>query len=237
MGMSGTTSIEASDRAKAEWSQHGHLIPGNSGTSMSADGLYQTKTHSDNTSSQSNDGSVDGWKFKQSTSDVSENGIATRSNNLVHCFNSDPLVKTKFQLDKITDIRSFVGIADVGDMLDVLISDLSAKNVMGVRFNPTDGDSNYMIITCNGTTQTLTDTGLAPVADVPVVLLMDGKHLDSEIRFTMYSASFDQVVEKVVTLTLPVATTIMRAGWGMATNTAAVVNFSTYGFYGWNRNT
>ncbi|MEE8151272.1 MAG: hypothetical protein V3T43_06110 [Nitrosomonadaceae bacterium] len=187
--------------------QYGSITPGNSAATPNSYGILQGITATDASATVAPN--ARGISFEQTSTATtgSQTGIFTNSDRSGAQFL--PFMAYTFEMGQVTTVRLFVGLTDSGSLAGMSNSDDPSAEYIGIGFSTDRGDTKLQLVEDNGTTQTLTDTGIVATTDTIYQLLIDFLTTTSAL-VTILDNSGDVLFQKLLNTTLPAAATPIR---------------------------
>jgi hypothetical protein len=122
-----------------------------------------------------------------------------------------------------TGSRFFVGVADQA-MATVVATENATGNRAGIAYSTALSDTNFMLTTKNGTTETRVSTGVAFAVNKLYDFFLFYNTATSTIHWRIDNLTDSTSTEGTTTSTLPLSTAQMRAGFQLATLTTTARN-------------
>jgi len=196
--------------------------------------------------------SVDSWGIYRVASDVCSSGLALSDNFGLYFICAASGLGTNSYIDSptprhesgsliinivrfatesnITSIRFFTGLTDQTGII-MTNGDNPAGEYIGLQYSTDRGDINWQFVRKDGTTQVLTNTGVAPIASRNYLLRISTNGSTYKIEL------MDQTIANVVATSTyisggPAATTDLRFSISIESRVAAVRQFYFYYTYG-----
>lgn len=127
------------------------------------------------------------------------------------------------KLNELTTTRCWMGYTSSTAATFFGSTDTLALVFIGFRFSSAVPDTNWQAVVCNGTTQTVTDTGVAPSTTVGQLFRIEWNRGGGEVRFYIGSA-----LVATITTNLPTADTAMRHIYGVKNIDAVARTMNTF---------
>jgi len=127
------------------------------------------------------------------------------------------------KLNETVSTRSWLGYTNATAANLFLQTETMTVVFVGFRFSTSLPDTNWQAVVCDGTSQTVVDTGVAPSTTVGQLFRIEWNRGGGEIRFYIGSA----LVATVIT-TLPTADTAMRHAYGVKNLASAARTMNTF---------
>jgi len=127
------------------------------------------------------------------------------------------------KLNETTNTRSWLGYTNATGANLFLQTEVMTVVFVGFRFSTSLPDTNWQAVVCDGTSQTVVDTGVAPSTTVGQLFRIEWNRGGGEIRFYIGSA----LVATIIT-TLPTADTAMRHVYGVKNIASAARTMNTF---------
>jgi hypothetical protein len=218
-GTSPTTSSLIAQAGPAD--QYGAWSAGGLDTAISAWGLFDPYTSSDNGSAFLDDAT--GHGITQSTSAVLGNRATL--NRLPIDYTSDLkfIYTYKFALGNITDIRFWTGLSTT---TNAMIDADSDNNTVGIQYSTNRPDTNFQFLS-EGTTQTLVDSGVAADTDPHIFEMIYTPGVS--VNFKLWNSTHTTLeADQTITTNLVAASTGLEITAGISTLAAAVKSITQY---------
>lgn len=148
------------------------------------------------------------------------------------CFACDPDITLKVGPSVTTNVRMVVGLCDVVPT-SVLGSDTPAEDYAMFQYSTARGDTTWQFVTCDGTTQELTDTGIAISASItdPYLFRVIVSGEGTVYTGIIYDVDGNKLWSGSHSMNVPAATDIARSALGIETLAAATIYLHEwYGF-------
>lgn len=176
------------------------------------------------------------------TGAVSGNSQNQSSVNAAAIYAWDPVLVMKQSFQRTTNIRWFAGFAET--TCQPVTADDPANNAIGFQFSTARGDTSIQYMLDNGTTESLTPSGVSFSADIPLVFAIEYSSTGPSVTWTILTSGIkggttSGAIAGTLTVTganVPVSTKNALVCAGASTLTAATVYFRTYTWNLTNRN-
>lgn len=166
-------------------------------------------------------------------------------NNAGHAFNptsssftaleTPALQKFAFGFDRVTNIRTFIGISATTTLGSGIDADNLSANSFGIQFSTDRGDTTFQLVSYNGT-QTTTPTTITPVAArlyEAIFYWISATTVFVEIREYTNPGSYI-CYTGTITTNLPTSTTDLTQNFGCESRSAATLSLFSYGVESYN---
>lgn len=150
------------------------------------------------------------------------------------CFACDPDILCKVGPSLTTDVRMVVGLCDVA-AASVLGSDTPTEDYAMFQYSTARGDSTWQFVTGDGTTQELTDTGVAISASITDPYLFRVMVSGEGTVYTgiIYDVNGEQLWAGSHSTNVPAATDLARSALGIETLANATIYLHEW--HGWSQ--
>jgi hypothetical protein len=184
-------------RAPMILGQWGYLCP-TASTTLSGSGLLGTITRT-GAGTNSFTGSATGVYQTNATTTASGTVAGWSTSQALWSVNTLPVFAIRFRLEDVADVRVFVGLASsqtLANMLDA--TNPTTQRYVGIQFDTSVPDTNWMFVEDDNTTQTRTSTGVAPEVGTEYWLTVEVNATNS-IVLTMRNTSWATLATRTVT--------------------------------------
>tara|TARA_R100001244_G_scaffold25113_2_gene25442 strand:- start:97916 stop:98752 length:837 start_codon:yes stop_codon:yes gene_type:complete len=158
-----------------------------------------------------------------STTSVASNAAGwVRTGSLAHRVDGDLRAFAKFFIGgSITDMNFGLGLTLDSVLTDVLLSDMSTKNFVGIQYvdSRDSGTGTLRFVTSNTSTATEVDTGAATLSAGVYYLEMDISVNGSFVRFILRDEDFVVLSDETITTSIPGTTTSLAPIGAIQTDT------------------